>query len=223
VTGPAEGQGRLPLDGDASEAVDQAAAGDVGETVDQSKNRRQHFDGLSCHESVCDKDVAKALLMGQYGGFIGVFKENGRFRVGIADAFAPMIQRLPNHRFGGCKRAGNLMSFRRKLRDAGVLTMPAGKVAAGGRDGVGQGPRKEVEEGFFLNRVHVSRDQFPVGQGVQGAVPVFPDMAEPVIPWRDPAFMGAKAATDRSVRTFFPESRLFHAVSFSFRLGGIQS
>ena len=77
------------------------------------------------------------------------------------------------------------------LGDVIVLAVEAHEIAARSGNGIGPGAREKVEQGLFLNGIDVFSHDPAVIKAVEGAVLVFPDVAEAPLPRIDFAFVGA--------------------------------
>jgi hypothetical protein len=93
-----------------------------------------------------------------------------------------------------------------------VLTVEAAKVASRGGDGKSLAPRQEMKERFFLNGIHMSRDESFVDQGVKGPPLVFAYATDSPLPVGDETVMIAQKTADLPPRLPFIEVRLFHPI-----------
>jgi hypothetical protein len=67
-----------------------------------------------------------------------------------------------------------------------------------------------MKERLFLNRVDVHRDDLPVNETVEGAVPVFAYRAYPPMAVMDEAIVGAEPASDVCAVKPLIEHRFLH-------------
>jgi hypothetical protein len=94
-----------------------------------------------------------------------------------------------------------------------VLAVKASEVTTCRGNGKGPATRQEVEKWFFFNRVHMSRDEFFIYEGVKGPLLIFTYAAHPPFPIGNDAVMIAQKAADFPRLLFFIEVRLFHPLS----------
>ena len=166
------------------------------------------------HEAVADKDIADALFFGQAGRVLGKLHENGGFGVGVGDGGAAVGLGLPDDDLRRARHPGDFapVSFG-ELGNVVVLAVEAHEVAAGRGDGVGAGPRQEVEQGLFLDGVGVFRHHHAVHQGIEGPGLVFPHVAEPPFARVDLALVGAQVAEHLAFFQLFVKPGLLHVSS----------
>ena len=77
------------------------------------------------------------------------------------------------------------------LGDVIILAMEAQEIAPRGGNGIGPGARQEMEQGLFLNGIDLLGHDMAVVEAVEGALLVFPDVAEAPLTRIDLAFVGA--------------------------------
>ena len=67
-----------------------------------------------------------------------------------------------------------------------------------------------MEKWFFFNRIHVSRHNLSVDQGLQNAVSVFPDSTYASLARRNSTVLTAEMAFDLTVSDLVVEHRFLH-------------
>ena len=91
-----------------------------------------------------------------------------------------------------------------------VLAMKAPEVTPCRGNGKGLAPRQEVKKGFFLNGVHIGRDEFFIDQGVEAPLFVLAHTTYSPLSIGDEAAVTAQKAADLPFFLLFIEIRLFH-------------
>jgi len=82
----------------------------------------------------------------------------------------------------------------RQLGNLKVLTMLALYITAHCGNGLRPAAGEKMEQGLFLDGVHILGNDFPVDQRIQNTIPVFPDHANAAFAGIDDTAMGAEIA-----------------------------
>ena len=129
-------------------------------------------------------------VMGEiYMGEYGIFQESATLDTIGVD---------PDYRHKGIGER-LIHEFVDHLRNVGVLTVSAAKVAADGGNGKTEASRQKVEYGFLLDRIDMGCDGPAVDQTVENTLSVCPYPAGTRLARFDEAEMGAKEAFHRTI------------------------
>ena len=102
------------------------------------------------------------------------------------------------------------MVVTRHLGDIRILAEETPEITSYGGNGIGAGPGKKVEQGFFFNGISVGSDNPIVNEAYKRAGTIFPDATDTLIAVFDQTAVIAEKTSDPVVVLFFIEVCLFH-------------